>query len=181
MDNSHQHFEKWLFSEEKPVGEEAQVLQAHLQTCDACRQLSLAWENVESELRQPAIFSPALGFTDRWQARLAQDRLRHHRRQSLAILVITSLGSVFMLLTASLLLIPFIKTPIPILWVLAYQLVGVFSVAATFGEALLTIVKTLAGLIPTTMWVAILVALSSLGALWIVSIKKLTFERRVLR
>jgi predicted anti-sigma-YlaC factor YlaD len=179
MANNHLHIEEWLLSASSLTPEEQLVLQEHLKTCDSCRQLSEVWQEVEYQLKTAPVRSPEPGFTGRWQARLAQDQQRRQRRQ--AIYIMGLCGGIVLVLIVVLgsLAWPVVINPLPYLMVWGYQLTSTFYLFSGVGRALGTVLRTVLGLVPGSLWVAILVALGSLGVVWIVAFSKLTSSRRV--
>jgi hypothetical protein len=77
---NHQPFEEWLLSKEPLAqGQEADLRQ-HLQECPSCANLTTAWQAVAYEIKQTAQAAPAPGFSQRWQARLAEKHAQKQRR-----------------------------------------------------------------------------------------------------
>lgn len=180
MLNDHQHFEEWLFSAAALTPDEKTRLQEHLRSCESCRRLSYAWGDVEEQLMDSPLVSPAPGFTRRWEARLAGERVRAHRRQTIATLSLGA-GVVLVLLSAlGILLLPLIQYPLPYVLISVYQLVTSVYYVSSIGEALGTLLHTVYKLMPPTLWVAASVALGSMCLLWIVALQKLTSPRRVI-
>ena len=77
---NHQPFEDWLLSDEPLDQEQETSLRQHLTDCLKCTTLSQVWQSVEQELARTPQISPAPGFTERWQARLAEKRAQMQRR-----------------------------------------------------------------------------------------------------
>ena len=77
---NHQPFEDWLLSDESLDQEQETSLRQHLTDCPKCTTLSQVWQSVEQELARTPQISPAPGFTERWQARLAEKRAQKQRR-----------------------------------------------------------------------------------------------------
>jgi len=77
---NHQPFEDWLLSDE-PIDQEQEAnLRQHLNDCPQCTTLSQALQSVEQEMARTPQVSPASGFTERWQARLAAKLAQQQRR-----------------------------------------------------------------------------------------------------
>ena len=180
MVNDHQLFEEWMFSEEGLSLDDNQSLEEHLDTCDSCRQLSLAWREVESEIQVAPILSPASGFTERWQARLASDRLKQQHRLNLSILFFTVGGAALLIIVSSVMLIPLFKSPWPFLLSWAYQLATLYSMTTVYGGALTTLVRTLVNIVPPLLWVAFPVAFGVLSVIWLLVFQKIIFSRRIM-
>ncbi|UCH61326.1 MAG: zf-HC2 domain-containing protein [Anaerolineales bacterium] len=179
MVNRHQPFESWIFTSEELSGAESQALQEHLQECRSCLNLTQALQGMESHLRATPLLSPMPGFTARWETRLADTLLRQRRIQTFWVMMASIGGAVLLLLLTGWMILPLLRTPLPILLAWAYQSAGVFTYIRDLGQAFFTASGTIFNLIPITLWVAILVAMGSLGALWLVAYQRLTIPRRV--
>jgi anti-sigma factor RsiW len=83
---SHSPYDDWLFSDEPRTAQESEELRRHLAGCPRCRSLAEAWSDVRLDLEGSPAAAPLPGFTGRWQRRLALDRQRRARRQSIGLL-----------------------------------------------------------------------------------------------
>jgi predicted anti-sigma-YlaC factor YlaD len=180
MANNHLLIEEWLFSTSSLTPEEHAQLQEHLKSCESCRQLSEAWQEVEYRLNSAPLRAPEPGFTSRWQSRLAQEQLRQQQLQTVYVLAMGVGVALSLILLLGLLAWPMVRNPLPYLMVWSYQLTTSFYFFSGVGRALGTVARTLFGLVPGTLWVAMLVALGSLQVVWIVAYRKLTSPRRVI-
>jgi len=178
MANNHQPFESWIFTLEGLSAAEDRALQEHLKECESCQQLAQALQGVESRLRAAAELSPAPGFTARWENRRAGDQIWRQRWQTYWVMQASIGGAAFLLLLIVWIALPLLRMPVPVLLAWVYQAFGVLSYLGSLGEAALTVSEALLGAIPITLWVAILVAMGSLGALWLVAYQRLTNPRR---
>lgn len=95
---SHQPFDTWVFEPGSLSPDDRRALQAHLETCAQCQRLERKWRAVHHELRAHPMASPAPGFTQRWQASLAERRARDQRRQAWKIFGILLGAATFILL-----------------------------------------------------------------------------------
>jgi hypothetical protein len=77
----HQPFEKWIVEETPLTDEEEHLLRNHLQQCAECRRLQSNLQGLDDLLTKAAMVAPAAGFTQRWQAGLAEKRALKQRRQ----------------------------------------------------------------------------------------------------
>ena len=149
MANDHQLFEDWLFSEGSLDLDESSSLEDHLQGCESCQSLSVAWGEVDGQLKHAPHTSPAPGFADRWGARLAADQLKRHRRQAISILFFSVIGAAILIVLLAVILAPALKNPLPLLMVWAYQFVSLLLYATMVGDALVTFTRTVFGVIPS--------------------------------
>lgn len=70
----------WLLDEAPPEAARAEELRQHLLGCPDCAALSAAWETVREEIATLPPAAPAPGFTQRWQARLAEKKAAQQAR-----------------------------------------------------------------------------------------------------
>ncbi|HSF80472.1 MAG TPA: hypothetical protein VLA49_04540 [Anaerolineales bacterium] len=180
MVNRHQPFESWVFTPEDLAETENQTLHEHLKDCDSCRNLAQALQDMDSQLRIAPMLSPAPGFTARWDARLVAHLTRRQRLQTFWVMLASIGGAVSLLLLTGWMILPLLRTPTPILLAWAYQSLGAFVYLGDMGQAVLTIFNTLFSVIPITVWIAVLVTMGALGALWLVTYQRLMSTRRVL-
>jgi len=78
---SHQPFESWIFSQDPLEIEQKNTLQAHLESCQSCSQLSGALMEMENVFNDSPAISPAPGFTQRWQTRLELARQQRQQKR----------------------------------------------------------------------------------------------------
>ncbi len=69
---SHDPYDEWLLTDEELTEEQRQELDAHLETCEECRQIASAWQAVETRLLSVPEAVPDPGFTQRWQVQPGQ-------------------------------------------------------------------------------------------------------------
>ena len=177
--SNHLPFEDWLFSDEPLDPEQSRTLQAHLQDCLSCREKDLAWHEVETRLKAAPVLSPAPGFTLRWQARLAAERLRKERRQTLYILLFSLGGAGLLLFILGWLTLPALRSPEPLFWASVYRLFSLFTLANLARDSFTSLFQSISGVIPVTLWILFAGLLSELAVLWIVTLRLLTKPRRV--
>lgn len=180
MANDHQLFNEWLFSDEDFSHEDVQASEEHLKMCDSCRQLSIAWGEVEDEIQAAPILSPAAGFTERWQTRFVADRLKRQHRQNISILFLCVGGAALFLIVSSVMIIPLFKSPWPFILTWTYQLATLFSMTSVYGGALTTLVRTLVSIVPPLLWVTLPVAFVLLSVIWMLVFQKIIFSRRIM-
>lgn len=180
MANDHQLFEEWALSEKSLSLEDAQAFEEHILTCDICRQLQLAWREVQNEIQEAPILSPAVGFTERWQKRLATDRLKKQHRQNLSILFLSVSGAALLLIVSSVMVLPLFKSPWPLILTWAYQIATLFSITTVYGGALSTLIRTLVSIVPPLLWVMLPVTLGILSVIWLLIFQKILYSRRIM-
>jgi hypothetical protein len=180
---NHQPFEDWLFDDPVRSGRELgraeqAALHEHLDGCEHCRQLSIASDSVDAQLRAAPSIGPAPGFTARWQARLELELQRLHRRQSLLALMFT-VGAAALLFGALLILaLPLFETPTLLLVTVAARLLGWLSFLGSVQDGLAGLLGAAANL-PVLAWVLLAGVLSQIAVLWLVTLRYFTNPRRV--
>ena len=83
----HQPFEQWIFEEKNKTDQQNRLLNEHLSKCPDCASLELGWQSVENQLRCTPMVSPAVGFSNRFQARLALRKQEQQQTQLMKILL----------------------------------------------------------------------------------------------
>ncbi|MFW5714254.1 MAG: anti-sigma factor family protein [Brevefilum sp.] len=78
---NHQPFESWILSNDPLQPEDTKILNEHLQTCEDCRQLSMAMEGIHQTFSNAPNPMPAPGFSRRWHERLAAYRQRREQQR----------------------------------------------------------------------------------------------------
>ena len=175
---NHQPFEKWLFSEEPLPADVERELRDHLMDCDQCSGLENAWMDVERLFNEATEIEPAPGFTNRWQATLEANRAvekeKRQRWQSLIFLVVIANFAAMALALVGLQLFNTYGSFTE--WVMSwiYKAVTVMVLVNGFGNAFVTISRTVPQLIPNGWWAAIAVTLGFSTFVWFVSMTKLS-------
>ena len=175
---NHQPFENWLFSEEPLPADDERELRAHLMDCDQCSGLKNAWMDVEYLFAEVNEIEPAPGFINRWQATLdanqAAEKALRQRWQSLIFLVVIAN---FALIALALVGVQLFNTYGSVTeWVVSwiYRAATVMVMVNGFGNALITISRTIPQLIPNGWWAAIVVILGFSTIVWFFSLMKLS-------
>jgi hypothetical protein len=166
----HRPFEDWLL-EDKPLNKEERfALQEHLRTCTSCTALS----EIDLALRGARMASPARGFTERFQIRLAAERKARRIRQGVGFTFL-ALGALGILLWASWpLLAATAQSPSGVISDLLMYLSRLFLNLRAFGQALSVVWDVIPNFIPPYIWVIFISAFSGLGLLWAASLRKFT-------
>ncbi len=176
---NHQFFETLLLSDSELTQVESTMLNEHLQTCEACRQLSEAVGEVDNLFHNAAVVSPANGFTERFQVNLARDTRRRQRTQTILLfsLGLGSIGALFLLLGFTIL--PVFISPITILWAELFNLVSWLSSVETIVNIVSTLFRAAYTVVPPSLWIALAFAFMGLCVVWIVAFKQVTAPRRL--
>jgi hypothetical protein len=167
---NHRPFEDWILNEEPLKPEQKRDLQAHLLDCAHCTALT----EVNLELHSVKMASPAAGFTARFQARLAGQRLRERRNRLVGalVLVLGGIGLLVWLIAPTITI--FIGSPAGWIAAMLNFLLVLLDMARAIGEIGSILLRVLPGFIPPIGWMMILSAISGFILLWIVSIWRFT-------
>jgi len=162
----HQPFEEWLLNDTPMTSEQKRELDQHIRSCSYCAAL------VETGvvLRSAKMISPAVGFTARFQARLAERKLADRRRKFWGAIVFLVGGLSFLVWLLAPSIASFIASPAT--WITALVGWGVFLITtlnAMFqaGSVMLQIVP---GFLSPFMWMILVSAVAGVSLLWSVSI-----------
>jgi hypothetical protein len=181
-DMNHQPFEDWLFSEDPLPADDERELRDHLMDCDQCSELENAWMGVASLFNEVPNVAPAPGFANRWQATLEADRVAdkamRQRWQSLIFLVVIANGAAVALMLMGVQLFNTYGSVTE--WVMSwvYKAATAMVLVNGFGNAFITISRTVPQLIPNEWWIAIVVTLGFSTIVWFVSMTKLSSLQR---
>ncbi len=121
----HQPFEDWIFTQDELEELGKQELNQHLDTCQQCTELNSAWRNVENMFIQQPMVSPTTGFTNRFAAKMALEKEKMYRKQSLRSLVITGI----------------------ILIIISIILISIILLSFSAGEIIVSAVSTYTGFV----------------------------------
>jgi len=177
---NHLKYEDWLLSDEPLTAEQKLELQDHLATCEACSRLATAWNQVKVQIKAAPMLGPEPGFATRWQTHLVEARQKKHRRQNLLILLFSVGGAVALLTILTILALPVLRSPIPLLVTTAYQVTHAISLADTVFDTARALSRAVLDIFPPSLLVGIFTALCALCVLWIVAVRQLTSQGRVL-
>jgi len=167
---NHQPFEEWLLNDKHLNPTEKRELDSHLRVCPDCTALTATG----LALRSAHVARPAVGFSLRFQQRLAAQKVAERRRKLWGLIVLILCGGMlFSWLTA-----PLIRSfsAAPAQWLtlaVGYFLFFSTSIQAV-GQALLVFARVLPDIIPPYIWMIIISALAGFGLLGSVSIWRFT-------
>jgi hypothetical protein len=169
----HKKFEAWIFEEGEPDEQGEQALRQHLQECDQCYALKKTWPKVETFLLTAPPVIPAPGFVNRWQERLESQRKQRERRQTIALLAVSSGGAgVAFVLFAFALLLHYQLFPQNFLGTIA-QITDWLLYLNVAGDIFVSLARTLPAAIPFPIWMGFFALTGAGGILWLKSFRKL--------
>jgi len=102
----HKQYENWILNERQLSGRENAELEAHLQSCQQCRDLQSGWLASKQLIKQAADHHPAPGFAARFQNTMIKQRrtekIRRHRLSIFSLIVLAFTASaVYLVATGS--------------------------------------------------------------------------------
>ncbi len=167
---NHQPFENWLLNDKPMNSKQKLELDAHLRTCSYCAAL------VETgrALRSVKKVSPAAGFTTRFQARLAQQRVAERRRRLWGTLLFTLGGLAMLMWIAAPYLASFFASPATGITSMIGWAVFIITTLQAMLKASLVIVNIIPAFLSPFAWMVLVSAFAGISLLWSVSIWRFT-------
>jgi anti-sigma factor RsiW len=167
---NHQPFEDWLLADKVMNTREKLELEAHLRTCSYCTALVATGR----ELRSAKKVAPAAGFTLRFQARLAQQRVAERRRRLWGAILFAFGGLVLLMWLTAPYWLPFFVSPATSITSLVGWVVFVITTLQAMLRAGFVVIEVIPGFLPPFAWMVLISALAGFGLLWSVSIWRFT-------
>jgi len=163
---NHQPFETWLLEDKLISPEQRRELHSHLRTCAYCAALL----ETGKALSSVKMISPALGFTARFQARLAAHKVADRRRRFWGAVLFVAGGLAILMWVAGPYLASFLASPAT--WISALVEWGIYLITtlqamAQAGSVLWHVVP---GFVSPFAWMVLLSAFAGISLLWSVSI-----------
>lgn len=176
----HQHFEELILADQ-PLSEDQQAaLDRHLVECRQCTTLADGWLAISGHLTRPARVSPDLGFVNRWKDRLDQQRTRRARRQTWATIGLIGLALLMILVLLGSQVRLTYDSPAAFLVEVGVTVGEAFSTVNIVVEVFLFLSRAAPALLLAGVWVSFMM-LSLVCLVWIVSLDRFIFERRVIK
>ncbi len=165
---THRPFEDWLLDDQPLTPQQQRDLQAHVRSCPACT--AIAESNLA--LHATRLVSPAAGFADRFQVRLAKRRREQRWRQVIGtvVLVLGGLGLVYWL--AGPFILAAIESPASFITVSVGYFLFILTSIQVFGEAGSILLNVLPKFISPGGWVVLTAGAAGLAFLWTISIRR---------
>lgn len=176
---NHQPFRSWLLSEEPLPPEQAEALRAHLQNCQACRQLETAWDHVNILFEGLPLAEPRPGFTARWEARLAAHRLQQQSRQVWVAVAVTAALACLLLLILGAQVIEVLSSPAQLALVWIARLSSLLYILDQI-HVFITLLLKAAPAIPIAGAFFSAGMVCFLSVLWLATYRQLVTSRRIL-
>ena len=172
---NHQPFEDWLLNDKPITHEQKRELDVHLRTCSYCTALAETGIALKSVRKA----SPQSGFTNRFQARLAERKLAERRRRLWGSLLFTFGGLALLMWLFSPYLFTFFSAPAT--WIAVVVQWGVFIVTTieAVAQAGSVFVRIIPDFLSPFAWMVLISAFAGVILLWTVSIWRFVRVPRV--
>ncbi len=166
----HRPFEDWLLNNQTLSVSEKRQLDAHLQGCSSCSALA----EVTLALKTVTMAAPAVGFSDRFQVRLAARKKALRRRNFWGFLLLTlSVLSVLTIISWPV-LTSLLQSPVDLLTSWLGSLLSFWASVDAMAHAGFVLFRIVPSFIPTYIWTVVLFAACGWSLLWVFSLIKFT-------
>ena len=176
---NHQPFRDWLLSEEKLSADQIREMQEHVRSCESCRQIEGAWNQVESAFRAIPQAQPAPGFTNRWQANLAEYLAHKQKRRGWMMIGLNVVIILSLLVLVVSQLWALIQAPEPYLVAWFTRFFSLVTIYFTLQD----LYRSFSESIPLLSFVGMFFLvgiISFMSVLWLTAYRKLSFARRII-
>ena len=163
---NHLPFETWLLNDMPVNPEQQRELEAHLRNCSYCSALA----ETGRLLKTAKMASPAVGFTARFQARLADRKIADRRRRLWGSVLFTLGGLALLMWILAPYAISFFASPA--IWISAVVgwLIYIGTTLMALLEAGFVLLSVAPKFLPPFVWMIVFSTLAGVGLLWSVSI-----------
>jgi hypothetical protein len=175
---NHQPFEEWLLSDDELDQDQEQALNEHLETCTQCPPVVEAWKNVLIDIKYSPEVSPTPGFTQRFEARLAERRAENQQRWTLITLLGFCLGAIALSGAGILVKYNGLPSPVALLTDFSYTFIVLAEKVGTFWDVMQGILGSVPLIVPLFIWISISVSLFLWVFIWFVSVWRLPHVQR---
>jgi hypothetical protein len=163
---NHRPFEDWMLEDQALTPEHKRDLQSHLRTCTQCAALA----EVNLALGSARVATPAEGFADRFQVRLAAQRQAQRKRNFWGFLILV----ISVMTVLSWLAWPILKvvldSPVNFLSTWLSYLLSLWFWLQALGQAGSVLLRVIPAFVPPYFWILAAFALAGWGLLWALSI-----------
>lgn len=176
---NHQPYRDWLLAEQDLTVEQSQAMQEHLRSCESCSQIESAWIDLEAVFHKSTQVEPASGFTERWQAHLAEHQAHQQKLRGWWTISVTSLIVTSLLVLLIVQLWSLLQSP-DLFWVeWLNRVIGVISIYYTIQN----LVSPYSWQIPVFTFIGIFFLvgiISFMSVLWLATYRKFVMVRRAI-
>jgi len=163
---NHLPFEDWLLNDRPVTPEEQRELDLHLRNCTYCSALV----QTGRMLNNAKLVTPAVGFTTRFQTRLAEHKVAERRRKLWGAFLFSLGGLVLLMWFAGPYLASFFASPATWISVVVGWLVYLGTTLLALFDAGLVILSVIPNFMSPFAWMVLLSMFAGVGLLWFVSI-----------
>ncbi len=174
---NHKIYEDWLVSDEELSPEDAATLREHLQHCESCSRLAVAWKQVDHQLADASLISPKSDFVARWRAYLEADQQKRLRRQNSLMLFGTWIITGVILIALLVVVWPVLQSPKMLLLAYLYQFVSLFKLFNLMQDMIAIMSQSLSVSFALGWLVLLSGVFSVLSVFWFISIRYLMSPR----
>lgn len=175
---NHQPFRDWLFSEEPLDPQDALQLQEHLRTCEECQCQRLAWNEAQHLIQNTGQISPTPGFVNRWQERLAVQRLQKQHKLAWVFFFMAAGLAAMSLAILGWQVMETLRAPQNLMLILFLRVASFVTLLNSVGDYLSVFRAMVPGL-PVVGLVFFTGFISMISVLWLATYKRLSAVRRV--
>ena len=176
---NHQPFKDWLFSEEPLDPQDAILLQEHLRACEECKRQHLAWNGAQHSIRNAGQVAPAPGFVNRWQVRLAAQRLQKQHKLAWVFFFVAAGLAILTLAILGWQVLDVLRTPQNLLLVLFLRVAGIVTLLNSIGDYM-SVFRALVPSFPVVVLIFFTGFTSMISVLWLAIYRRLRTVRRII-
>jgi hypothetical protein len=176
---NHQPFRDWLFSEESLDPKDALLLQEHLRTCEDCQRQRQAGNEALYFIQSAQEVSPAPGFLNRWQERLAAKRLRRQHKLAWVFFGVAAGLALTSLAVLGWQVLETFRAPQNLLLFFLLKVAGWVTLLDSVGDYL-SVFRLLLPDLPAVGLVFFVGFISMISVLWLATYKRLSAVRRII-
>ena len=163
---NHLPFEEWLLNDMPVTPAQQRELESHLRNCAYCAALA----ETGRMLQTARMASPLTGFTERFQARLAQRKIAERRRMRMGTVLFILGGLALLLWVSDPYLTSFLSSPATWISTIVNLLMFLGTTLFALLNAAAVILSVIPGFLPPFAWMVLLSTVAGMGLLWSVSI-----------
>lgn len=145
------------------------------------KMLDTAWLEIEHTLTSTSMAEPAPGFVNRFKHQLMLQRQAEQRRQAWIFVAINTVAAFMLLGLIALLYLPGLSGPSDLLIGIARVFSSLVVSIKMIGGLIVSIARTLPGIVPISWWMGIMTSLSLLSLVWLSMVRQVFQKQGVTR
>jgi hypothetical protein len=163
---NHLPFENWLLDDVPVNPEQQRELELHLRNCSYCSAIA----ETGRLLKTTNMAAPAVGFTARFQTRLAERKIADRRRRLWGSMLFALGGLALLMWIFAPYALSFFASPATWISAIAGWLIYVGTTLIALVDAGFVILSVIPKFLPPFVWMVVISTLAGVGLLWSVSI-----------